>query len=230
MLKNRTLQIIFYTVYCTLGLVGSVASLGIFDNIQNIRWEFYIYFTNISNYLCLGVMVASLISVIKRKNDDYVKVNPVMKFIGILAILLTFFVFNIMIGPGRDQQLNWRIGSILFHILLPIMYVADWFLFYERRQVKWYYPLVSVSFPLGYMAFLLIHASILGFDSSILMPDGKTPLIYPYFFVNFETQGPKVLMWIGIFAAGFIVLGYLFYGLDNISRLINNIKRNKSKN
>ena len=33
MIKNRTVQLIFYTIYCTLGLVGCIASLGIFDNI-----------------------------------------------------------------------------------------------------------------------------------------------------------------------------------------------------
>ena len=34
MIKNRTAQLIFQTVYCTLGLVGCIACLGIFDNIN----------------------------------------------------------------------------------------------------------------------------------------------------------------------------------------------------
>ncbi len=58
MIKNRTAQLIFQTIYCTLGLVGAIASLGIFDNINLIRWDFYVHFTNISNFLCIGVMVA----------------------------------------------------------------------------------------------------------------------------------------------------------------------------
>ena len=53
MIKNRTAQLIFETVYCTLGLVGCVASLGIFDNINMIRWDFYVHFTNLSNFLCI---------------------------------------------------------------------------------------------------------------------------------------------------------------------------------
>ena len=63
MIKNRTAQLIFQTVYCTLGLVGWVACLGIFDNINLIRWDFYVHFTNISNFLCLGVMVGSAVLV-----------------------------------------------------------------------------------------------------------------------------------------------------------------------
>ena len=217
MIKNRNAQLIFYTVYCTLGIVGSIASLGIFDDIKTFRWDFYVYFTNISNFLCLGVMFAALVETVKKKDDGYVCAAPLLKFIGMLGILLTFIVFNTMLAGAadRDPQLNWRIGSLLFHVVLPIMYVADWFLFYERKKCKWYYPLASIGFPLAYVLFLLIQAVILKFDSSILTPTGaKTPLIYPYFFVNLETQGPMVLVWIVALAAVFAAVGYAFYGLD----------------
>ena len=221
MIKNRTAQLIFYTIYCTLGLVGCIASLGIFDNISVIRWDFYVHFTNISNFLCIGVMLASLIQTAKKKDDSYVTVAPVLKFIGMLGILLTFLVFNLMLAgaAGRDPQANWRVGSILFHVLLPILYIADWFLFRERKSCKWYYPLASVSFPLAYAIFLLMQALILNFDTSILIPTTTTPLIYPYFFVNLETQKiTGVLMWICILAAAFIAVGYLFYGIDRLGK------------
>ena len=221
MIKNRTVQLIYQTIYCTLGLVGCVASFGIFDNINMIRWDFYVHFTNISNYLCLGIMIAGLIQTAKKKEDSFVSAAPVLKFVGILGILLTFLVFNIMLAgaEGRDPQANWRVGSLLFHVVLPIMYIADWFLFYERKKCKWYYPLVSIGFPLAYAVFLLIQAIILNFNTSILIPGSTTPLIYPYFFVNLDTQGaPGVLMWIGILAVVFAAVGYIFVGLDRICK------------
>jgi hypothetical protein len=221
MIKNRTAQLIFQTVYCTLGLVGFIASLGIFDNISAIRWDFYVHFTNISNFLCIGVMVAGLIQTVKKKEDGYVSAAPLLKFIGMLGILLTFLVFNIMLAgaEGRDPQANWRIGSLLFHDALPIMYIADWFIFYERKKSKWYYPVASIAFPLTYVIFLLIQAIILGFDSSILIPTTTTPLIYPYFFVNIDTQGvPGVLMWVGILSAAFIAVGFAFFVLDRLGK------------
>ena len=221
MIKNRTAQLIFQTIYCTLGLVGCIASLGIFDNIQQIRWDFYVHFTNISNFLCIGVMFAGLIQTAKKKEDGYVTAAPMLKFIGMLGILLTFLVFNIMLAgaEGRDPQANWRIGSLAFHVVLPVMYIADWFLFYERRQCKWYYPVASIGFPLAYVVFLLIQALILKFDSSILIPTTTTPLIYPYFFVNLDTQGVSgVLMWIGILLVAFVAVGFLFFGLDKLGK------------
>ena len=221
MIKNRTTQLIYQTIYCTLGLVGIIASLGIFDDFRNIRWDFYVHFTNISNFLCIGVMLASLIQTAKKKEDSYVSTAPMLKFIGMLGILLTFLVFNIMLAgaDGRDPQLNWRIGSLTFHVILPIMYIADWFLFYERKQTKWYYPVASIAFPLGYVFFLLIQAVILKFNTSILIPTTTTPLIYPYFFVNLDTQGPSgVLMWIGILSAAFVAVGFAFFGLDRLGK------------
>ena len=221
MIKNRTAQLIFQTIYCTLGLVGCVSTLGIFDDINTIRWDFYVHFTNISNFLCIGVMLAALIQTAKKKEDSYVSAAPILKFIGMLGILLTFLVFNIMLAgaEGRDPQANWRVGSLLFHVTLPIMYIADWFLFYERKKCKWYYPLVSIAFPLAYVAFLLIQAVILRFNAAILIPTTSTPLIYPYFFVNLNTQGiPGVLMWIGILSAAFVAVGYLFFGLDKLGK------------
>ena len=227
MIKNRTVQIIFQTIYCTLGFVGLIACLGIFDNISAIRWDFYVHFTNLSNFFCIGVMLSALIQTAKKKEDSYVTAAPLLKFIGMLGILLTFLVFNIMLAgaEGRDPQANWRIGSLIFHVVLPLMYIADWFLFYERKQCKWYYPVASIGFPLTYVIFLLIQALILKFDSSILIPTTQTPLIYPYFFVNIDTQGPDgVLRWIGILSVAFVVGGFAFFGLDKIGK-----KNSKSK-
>jgi hypothetical protein len=184
-----------------------------------IRWDFYVHFTNLSNFLCIGVMLASLIQTAKKKEDSYVKTAPVLKFVGVLGILLTFLVFNIMLAGNRDPQLNWRIGSLCFHVVLPVMYIADWFLFYERRNCKWYYPIASLSFPVAYVVFILIQATILGFDTSILIPGSTTPLIYPYFFVNLETQGVGgVLKWILILLVAFMAVGYLFFGLDKLGK------------
>ena len=219
MIKNRTAQLMYQTFYVTLGLIGTVASLGIFDNINNIRWDFYVHFTNLSNFFCIGIMIAQLIQTAKKKDDSYVTVAPMLKFIGVLALLLTFVIFNTLLAgaPDRNPQLNWRIGSLLCHVFLPIMFVADWFIFRERGKVKWYYPLASAGFPLSYMLFILIQAIILKFDSSILIPGTNTPLIYPYFFVNLETQGVGgVVKWAVIMLVVFTAVGFVFFGIDRM--------------
>jgi hypothetical protein len=99
------------------------------------------------------------------------------------------------------------------------MYLADWFLFYERKKCKWFYPIASLAFPVAYIVFIFIQAAIMGFDTSILIPGTTTPLIYPYFFVNLETQGVAgVIRWILILLVAFVAVGYLFFGLDKLGK------------
>ena len=85
MKKSRTAQLIYQTVYCTLALVGCTASLGIFDNINMIRWDFYVHFTNLSNFLCFGVMFTALIQTARKKDNSYVTTAPLLKFVGMLG-------------------------------------------------------------------------------------------------------------------------------------------------
>lgn len=217
MTKNRTAQLMFQSAFCAISLIGVIASFGFFDMVW--RWDFYIQFTNISNYMCFGIMVTELIQTAKKKDDSFVTVAPLLKFIGVLSILLTFIVFNFFIAneSTRDPALNYKINSVTFHVILPVMYILDWFLFYERKKVKISYPLISVLFPLCYGIFIFIHAAIYKFDSTVPNYFGTGPFIYPYFFLNIDTYGVGgVCLWILGLGAVFIGVGFIFMALDRI--------------
>ena len=215
--KNRNAQMIYKSAYCALGILAVLASFGIFENVYMLRWDFYIYFTNLSNYLCLGVMIAELVACVKKNDEGYTNAFPKLKFIGLVAILLTFFVFNVFLAgeAGRDPLRNWEIGSVLLHVVLPIMYVIDWFVFDERGKAKWKYVFAALSFPAIYFAFIIVHAAILGFDTSIKNGLGNPPLIYPYFFLNFEKlKVGGVAKWIVIIAGAVMLVGAMFILID----------------
>jgi hypothetical protein len=166
-------------------------------------------------------MFVELVETVKKKEDSYTTKLPLLKFIGLTAILLTFFIFNFILAGDREPALNFYINSVLFHIVLPIMYVVDWALFYEHKKVKWTYPLISVAFPVLYAIFIFIRAWILDFNP-------EAPYIYPYFFLNLEELGVLgVIKWIGILSVVFIAIGYIMFGLDRI--LKKNKKERKSK-
>ncbi len=214
-MENRTAQLIMQSFYCAFALIGFVASVGFFDMI--FRWDFYIYFTNISNYLCGGIMLAELIQTARKKGNGYVTVSPRLKFIAVLAILLTFLIFNILIAgqPTRDPSENFKPACVLLHMVLPIMFIADWILFYEHGKVTWKLPLLSAVFPLVYVGFIYAHAAILHFDSSIMTYTGEEPLIYPYFFLNPDRVGAGgVVKWIILMLLAFIAIGFLFMLID----------------
>ena len=104
MIKDRTTQLIYQTIYCTLGVVACVASLGIFDNINLIRWDFYVHFTNISNYFCLGIMFAELIQTARKDKDGYVTV---------LSISWTGREYRLTRGISTGFSMAWRQGFSL---------------------------------------------------------------------------------------------------------------------
>lgn len=212
MIKNRTCQLIFQTAFCTLGIVAIIASLGTFD--YEFRPEFYVHFTNLSNYFCIFIVFVELIETIKRKKDGFVTKLPLLKFIGLSAILLTFIIFNFMLAGDREMYLNFKVNSVLLHIVLPIMYVADWIMFYEHNKVKWYYPLVSTLFPLIYSIFVFVRAWIINFNPEV-------PFLYPYFFFNIDELGILgVTKWIFILSIIFIVIGCSLFGLDKLLKKI----------
>ena len=156
-------------------------------------------------------MFIELVETIKKDKNEYVTKVPLLKFIGLLAILLTFIIFNFMLAGDREPELNFYINSVLFHIILPIMYLIDWILFYEHKKVKWHYPLISVSFPVIYAIFIFIRAWILDFNP-------EAPYIYPYFFLNLDELGVMgVIKWILILSVIFIIIGYVIFGLDKVS-------------
>lgn len=215
MMKNRTAQLIFQSAFCAIGLIGIAASLGLFDMVW--RWDFYIHFTNLSNYFCICIMFAELIQTARKKDDSFVTTAPVLKFIGVLAIVLTFLVFNLLLAgePSRDPALNYKVSSITFHVILPILFTLDWILFYEHGKLSWKNPLQSMSFPIVYLVFIFLHAWAHHFDAGIPNYTQTGPFIYPYFFVNPVTQGTAgVAKWCVLLAVGFVLFGYLLYGMD----------------
>ena len=111
------------------------------------------------------------------------------------------------------------IGVVLAELIQTVKKLY-WFLFYERGMVKITYPVYSTIFPIVYVIFIFIRAWILNFDPTV-------PYIYPYFFLNLDKLGViGVIKWVILLSLGFVVLGFLFYGIDKAS---SKNKKNKLK-
>ena len=209
MIRDNITQIIFRTVFCTLAVVGFLASLGLFE--AQFKSSFYVYFTNLSNYICMFIGFAELAATIKktRENDEsFTDVFPKMKFIGMVMIFITFAVYNFMLAKDKPIEKNLAVSSIVLHIVLPLMYIADWILFREHKKVKKTYPLLSVVIPILYALFVFVRAEIIGRQGDV---------VYPYFFLDVNKLGwGKVAVWIVILIAAFVAVGYIFYLIDGL--------------
>lgn len=221
MIKNRTTQLIYKSIYIGISIIAVLASLGLFE--MTYRWDFYVHFTNLSNYLCAIFMLLELRDTAKKNTDSYVTTYPAVKFVALLAILLTFIIYNFVLASRRDIKDSFVVSSVTLHIILPLMFTLDYILFYEHGKVKWYYPILSTIFPLLYAAFIYVHAAIRNFDSSIYYPGRKDPFIYPYFFLNLDKYGVAgVITNIMIILIAFVVFGNVIVLIDKLlGKMIN---------
>jgi len=221
MVKNKLAQVIYQVVFCTLAVFGILGSLGYFK--AAFSQNFYLYYTNLSNYICMGFMVAALIDSIKkaRKNEHgAVNVAPTFNFLCVIMILVTFLVYNILLAKAysvADYFLST--SNLLLHVILPIMFIVHWAVFCEHGQLRWFHPFLCTVMPLIYVFVILVRSVIL---------HGKTgTLLYPYFFLDVDTLG-----WSGVFAylaalvVIFIAIGYVFYGFDHWQTIRQRLRKN----
>lgn len=94
------------------------------------------------------------------------------------------------------------------HQVLPVLYVADWIVFFRRGQVRVFQPLVGALVPIAYVVFIFVHAAVLGFVDDDL---------YPYFFLDLDRLGVAgVATWVAILTVVFMAVGYAIYGMDQL--------------
>ncbi|MBQ8780534.1 MAG: Pr6Pr family membrane protein [Oscillospiraceae bacterium] len=209
MIRDNVVKLIYRTAFCALAVVGFLASLGLFE--AEFKVNFYVYFTNLSNYICMFIGFAELKRTIKavRENDEsFTDVYPRMKFIGMVMIFITFTVYNFLLAKDKPIEKNMAVSSIMLHIVLPLMYIADWVLFSEHKKVKKTTPLLSVVIPILYAVFVFVRAELMGRQGEV---------VYPYFFLDVNNLGwGGVSVWIAVLIAAFVVVGYMFYFLDGL--------------
>lgn len=197
----------FYKVsYIVLGIIGLLLSTHFFT--EHIFYkDFYIYYTNLTNVFCIVVMYINLKEQLKEFSTNYLrsfKKNILLSNLNVLAAILitiTLFVYNICLADFTIQNYWGSLYNLLFHIILPI-----WFVLYvlgSTFKFNWYMPLIAYLCQCVYVVLIFLRSLVL---------NGSTGrVIYPYFFLNFETLGFwgsfKWLMLMLIFS---LTSGYLF--------------------
>ena len=210
MIQKRTPQLVFQTVYTVLAFLGILCSLGFFN--ASFNEEFYVYYTNQSNYICAGVMFAALLDTCKkaeRGEKGFCTTAPTFTFLSVILILVTFLVYNILLADQSPLEYFTSLSNVLLHCILPLLFFVHWILFYEHGTMRWYHPLLCMIMPFAYVIFILIRAPFAAGNPGAV--------VYPYFFLNVAELGWSGFFgWIAILLLAFLALGYLFYGLDRL--------------
>lgn len=212
MIKNRFAQLYIRAIILTVMIVGALLSLGALQPAPN--W--YVYYTNLSNYFCLIVVFAELAYTIKKisnEKDTTDDVNPGLKFACLIAITVTFVVYNTMLSnPFKAEYWN-NASSIILHFVTPLLFWFDWIFLASHKNLKWYYPLCVLIFPLVYVIYILIRGYYLTGSAA------SWQVVYPYYFLDVSEIGyAKVGLWVLALIVAFFAFAVLVYILDKINK------------
>ena len=146
-------------------------------------------------------------TIYERETADFM---PVLKFVFVIMILVTFLLYNILLADYPSVAAYFSsLKNGLNHCILPILFVLDWFLFYERGKTRWNWPLLSILPPFCYVVYILVRARILAVTCRLV------PVVYPYYFLNLKNLGwPGFLRWMAVLLAAFLALGYGLCAID----------------
>ncbi len=217
MINNRITSAIYRTVLTTLSFVGILLVSGILEG--TLRGELVIYYTNLSNILCLVVISIVLVDNIKKiqngelvgHNDKIVK----LKAATTMAIMVTGIVYHFLLGDPKAEGF-FNLDNIIVHYIVPFMFVLDWILFDKKHSLTLKDPLTWLAIPYIYCGYALIRGPIVG---------PEHPIQYAYFFIDVNIYGyGGVFLWVIGLTAAFLLVGYLMWFVEKIIKVDGKIK------
>ena len=212
MIKNRIFQLVYLLVYLIMMTIGILCAFGLIPVISSGTYNpvFYTKYTNLSNYICVIVALIELIWVIARlakgekRGDDFPFTR--ISFLTTIWILITCLIYNFMLGDITSAEYWSTANNPILHLFGPVMFFVSYILFSKRRKLKWWDPVLVLSFPYAYLIFIFVRAYLLG---------GVGDDLYPYFFLDVNDLGISgVAMWIVILTVAFVAIGFVFAAIN----------------
>ncbi|MFH1512009.1 MAG: Pr6Pr family membrane protein, partial [Bacillota bacterium] len=134
-----------------------------------------------------------------------------------VGITITFLIFWIVLAPQMEKEYLLSLNNILVHTLVPLLFIADFFLFdkvalLHKTEVLW-----SVAMPLYYFVFSVVNAAV---NPKLEFQGGSR---YPYFFLDADKNGwfrlrngMGVFWWAVLFLGLTLGLGYFYRFLQTV--------------
>ena len=172
-------------------VIAAVSLIGVVMSFFNANADGYshwskrlLYFTSESNIWialsCLSILLYPCLKSIS--NSTRVKDSLyILKYIFTVSITITGFIFCAVLAPGaeNDNYNAWTVASVMTHVIVPVLSVADFFIDEYRIKLSKMHMLYTAVPPFLY----LIFVSILGF----MNVDFGRGDPFPYFFMNYNS-------------------------------------------
>lgn len=223
-INNRKIAAIYRILAAFIGIITIIFQFGIFS--EEKRFENILYFTTISNLLCIIMFIVLSIKTFadikKYGTYGHTSISSHLKGEITISIILTMSVYHFILIPfalKEDPTRKIEIIDVILHYIIPCITIFDWLLFDKKRRFKIYDPLLWTILPYLYIIFVYIQGNH-NLSQNLNIGIGK----YIYSFLDYNLLGKQEVCGnIIIISLIFIIIGYVIYGIDSI-RIQNNEK------
>lgn len=215
-MKERKVSIIFKLLVVMSLLAGILLNVVHTTSISAILS----YYTLQSNIVCL-IMFLGIIIAIMSKNNYRTSIYYLLKGGSTMAILITGITYQIALAPNNFyMEVSYTIqterywANLLVHIVSPILVLLDYVLFDEKGNFKYYYPIIWLFLPLGYVIYVYTYSARGGRFYGI---GGSKE--FAYIFLDYNQIGyGGVLKAIVVIVIVILMVSYLLVFLDRQKR------------
>jgi hypothetical protein len=181
-------------LYVSAGLTGSqFTTVG--ARIVNV----FCYFTIQSNLL-VGITTALLAIRLDRTSTVF----RGFRLSGLIAITVTFAIYHLILAGDAQFTGAAAVADTILHTIVPLLAILGWLAFGPRSAVTWRIVLVSLVFPLWWIALALVRGPLVDF--------------YAYPFIDVRVLGyPRVFVNLALVAV-------LFVGLAAVVMLVESVR------
>lgn len=177
-----------------------------------------LYYTNQSNVWVLLVTAVYLaLTLVSGTSVTAGHALEIVRFAVLVGITITFLTFWILLAPHLEKVYLLSLNNLLVHTLVPLLFIADYFLFDRAAPLRGPEVLWCAALPLFYFIFTMVHAAV---NPQLDFSNGTR---YPYFFLDVDVlgwfrlrHGFGVFWWIVIMLGLTLGLGYLYNFLQTL--------------
>ena len=174
---------IIFQVYLTTGSMGNLFS----------------YFTILTNLL-IAVSVTSILLLPKNSAFGFFKKPSVLSAITLYIFIVALVYNTVLRGIVTLNGWNLLVDTLL-HVIVPILFIAYWFLYVAKGTLQFKQGLSWLIFPFAYVIYSLIRGAVYGW--------------YPYPFLNVLSFGYlKVILNTVVLIVVFMLSGLAVILLD----------------
>jgi len=211
MIKNKSIALAYRVASLLFAIAGMLSLLGVFDG----QWygTTLFFYTAQSNLLAVALFALLIAKTIKgiRGRDKHAGYFPRFSMVVVIDILVTFFVYWILLAPTFEGMEQWTFFNLSVHAITPLLCLIDYILFTQPRHLKYRDVYAVIIYPICYVIF----ATIVGFAGQVYWIADDGPVRFPYFFFDYDRIGVAMsLVYIGALIVIFLLLSHGFYLVD----------------